>query len=89
MHYSGYYNLVSLIFGTTIPTSFNILVKCFYTCYNSNTMQNSICFYTCFTGFYCIQLHQCVTCQVSTSFVYIAYCEATASAAKWWLVLMH
>ena len=29
MHNSGYY-LVSLIFGTTIPTSFNILVKCFY-----------------------------------------------------------
>ena len=28
MHHSGYY-LVSLIFGTTIPTSFNILVKCF------------------------------------------------------------
>ena len=29
MHHSGYYNLVSLIFGTTIPTSFNILIKCF------------------------------------------------------------
>ena len=29
MHHSGYYNLVSLIFGTTIPTSFNILMKCF------------------------------------------------------------
>ena len=28
MHHSGYY-LVSFIFGTTIPTSFNILVKCF------------------------------------------------------------
>ena len=28
MHHSGYY-LVPLIFGTTIPTSFNILVKCF------------------------------------------------------------
>ena len=29
MHHSGYYNLVSFIFGTTIPTSFNILMKCF------------------------------------------------------------
>ena len=29
MHQSGYYNLVSFIFGTTIPTSFNILMKCF------------------------------------------------------------
>ena len=29
VHHSGYYSLVSLIFGTTIPTSFN---KCFYTC---------------------------------------------------------
>ena len=28
MHHSDYY-FVSLIFGTTIPTSFNILVKCF------------------------------------------------------------
>ena len=28
MHHSG------LIYGTTIPTSFNILVKCFYTCIN-------------------------------------------------------
>ena len=28
MHHSGYY-LVPLIFGTTIPTSLNILVKCF------------------------------------------------------------
>ena len=26
---TGYYNLVSLIFGTTIPTSFNILMKYF------------------------------------------------------------
>ena len=25
----GHYNLVPLIFGTTIPTSFNILMKCF------------------------------------------------------------
>ena len=32
MHHSGHY-LVSLIFGTTIPTSFNILVKCFFTLY--------------------------------------------------------
>ena len=30
LHHSGHY-LVSLIFGTTIPTSFNILVKCFFT----------------------------------------------------------
>ena len=30
MHHSGYYNPVSLIFGTTIPTSFNILMKCLY-----------------------------------------------------------
>ena len=29
VHQLGYYNLVSLIFGTTIPTSFNILTKCF------------------------------------------------------------
>ena len=29
MHHSGYYNLVSFIFGTTIPTSSNILMKCF------------------------------------------------------------
>ena len=29
MNHSGYYNLVSFIFGTTIPTSFNILMKCF------------------------------------------------------------
>ena len=29
MHHLGYYNLVSLFFGTTIPTSFNILMKCF------------------------------------------------------------
>ena len=29
MHHSGYYNLVSFIFGTTIPISFNILMKCF------------------------------------------------------------
>ena len=29
MHHSGYY-LIPLIFGTTIPTSFNILVKCFF-----------------------------------------------------------
>ena len=29
LHISGCYNLVPLIFGTTIPTSFNILVKCF------------------------------------------------------------
>ena len=43
MHHSGYY-LVSLIFGTTIPTSFNILVKCF--------------FYTCFTSFSC-SVHFC------------------------------
>ena len=27
MHHSGYYNLVSIIFGTTIPTSFNILMN--------------------------------------------------------------
>ena len=32
VHHSGYYSLVSLIFGTIIPTSFNILMKCFYTC---------------------------------------------------------
>ena len=31
VHHSGHYNLVSLIFGTTIPTSFNILMKCFFT----------------------------------------------------------
>ena len=29
VHHSRHYNLVSLIFGTTIPTSFNILMKCF------------------------------------------------------------
>ena len=29
MHHWTYYNLASLIFGTTIPTSFNILMKCF------------------------------------------------------------
>ena len=29
-----YYNLVSLIFGTTIPTSFNILIKCFFTLFS-------------------------------------------------------
>ena len=29
VHHSGYYSLVSLVFGTTIPTSFNILMKCF------------------------------------------------------------
>ena len=27
MHHSGYYNLVYLLFGTTIPTSFNILMN--------------------------------------------------------------
>ena len=35
MHHLGYYNLVTLIFGTTISTSFNILMKCFlhlFTC---------------------------------------------------------
>ena len=32
MHHSGCY-LVSLIYGTTISTSFNILVKCFFTLY--------------------------------------------------------
>ena len=31
VHHSGYYYLVSLIFGTTIPTSFNILIN--YTLY--------------------------------------------------------
>ena len=28
VHHLGYYSLVSLVFGTTIPTSFNIM-KCF------------------------------------------------------------
>ena len=34
VHHSGYYSLVSLVFGTTIPTSFNILMKYFlhFTC---------------------------------------------------------
>ena len=31
VHHLGHYNLVSLLFGITIPTSFNILMKCFYT----------------------------------------------------------
>ena len=35
MHHSGYYNRVSFIFGTTIPTSFIILMKCFLHLYNS------------------------------------------------------
>ena len=29
VHHSGHYNLVSLMFGTTIPISFNILMKWF------------------------------------------------------------
>ena len=29
VHHSGYYSPVSLNFGTTIPTSFNILMKCY------------------------------------------------------------
>ena len=29
VHHSSHYNLVSLIFGTTIPTSFNILNEMF------------------------------------------------------------
>ena len=31
VHHLGYYSLVSLVFGTTIPTSFNILMKLFFT----------------------------------------------------------
>ena len=39
--------LVPSIFGTTIPTFFNILMKCFYTCiiYTSMKMSND-CIYT-------------------------------------------
>ena len=37
MHHSGYY-LVSLIFGNTIPTSFNILVKLFLHLYTGIQM---------------------------------------------------
>ena len=44
MHHSGYYNLVSLLFGTTIPRSFNILVKFFTLVYLScNIASQGIC----------------------------------------------
>ena len=45
MHQLGHYNLVSLIFGTTIPTSLNILMKCFLRLYIYNwhcTYRNAI-----------------------------------------------
>ena len=38
-----HFDLVSILFGTSIPTSFNILVK---------TFLHFI--YICFTGFYCV-----------------------------------
>ena len=40
-----HFDLVSILFGTSIPTSFNILVKMFY---------------TCFTGFYCVYIATCM-----------------------------
>ena len=42
MHHLSYYP-VSLIFGTTIPTSFNILVKCFFILIWKQNSCNSIC----------------------------------------------
>ena len=35
-----YYTLVSLLFSTTIPTSFNILMNCFYTLTMSDTSKH-------------------------------------------------
>ena len=53
----GHYNLVSLIFGTTIPTSFNILMKCFLHLFHSfflgiisSNVHFEFCFFVdCFT----------------------------------------
>ena len=47
MHHSGYYNFVSLIFGTTIPTSFN---EMFFTLVYKH-VYTMLCIYTFKAGY--------------------------------------
>ena len=60
MHHSCYYNLVSFIFGTTIPTS-HILMKCFtlVSLFLSWVVQVHVCFFVeCFTIPTCLCSHE-------------------------------